>query len=391
MTKTRIGKKLFTLAACGLFFVGALWCQSVQRFFDDAPQKSDDIRLLILNPTKGNIQILVELRKQNLISIQDLTVIGLFHEKQLIDKTVARSYEAAANLAEEKGNGWIQFHRLRDGLELNTLFQHNELSEELIKIFSRSDGLILFGGDDIPPVLYGEKTSLLTDIGTPYRSYLETTVVFHLLGGWQDKSFACYLESFPEFTILGLCLGLQSLNVGTGGTLFQDIPSEIYGKTRVEDVIDMTPDNWHENPYAKLFPEEYRSSHLHPIKFIDGGKFVDDWGFEKEDTPLIYSSHHQSVRKLGKGIRVIATSLDGNVVEAIGHKSYPHVLGVQFHPESLNIWDADRTSRLTPEDKRETNLISVLEKHPPSLAFHKKIWSWFSQKIKAAHHKRSGR
>jgi putative glutamine amidotransferase len=79
------------------------------------------------------------------------------------------------------------------------------------------------------------------------------------------------------------------------------------------------------------------------------------------------------------------------VVEAIGHKSYPHVLGVQFHPESLNIWDADRTSRLTPEDKQEINLISALEKHPPSLAFHKKIWSWFSQKIKAAHQKRSGR
>ena len=153
MTKTRIGRILFTLAACGLFFVGALWCQSNQRFFDDAPPRSDDVRLLILNPTKGNIQTLIELREQSLISIQDLTVIGIFHEKQLKDRSVARSYEAAAELAEEKGNAWIQFHRLKDGLEPKTLFQYNELSEELIKIFSRSDGLILFGGDDITPVI----------------------------------------------------------------------------------------------------------------------------------------------------------------------------------------------------------------------------------------------
>lgn len=385
MKKASFGKLLLVLVFFCSFCIGSLWCQSDQRFFDDAPRRSENVRLAILNPTKGNIQTLVELRKQNLISIQDLIVIGIFHEKQVEDREVARSYEEAAKFAEENGHDWIKFHRLKEGLDLKTLFQNNDLSEELIKIFSYSDGLILFGGDDIPPAVYGEKTSLLTDIGTPYRSYLETAVVFHLLGGWQDKNFESYLKSFPEFPILGLCLGSQSLNVGTGGTLFQDIPSEIYGKTHVEDIIAMTRENWHENPYSKLLPQEFRSSNMHRIKLAEDGKFVKDWGLRKEDKPFIYSSHHQAVRKLGKGIKVIATSLDGKVIEAIEHTTYPNVLGVQFHPESRNIWDATRKSRLTPGDEEETNLLSILENNPPSLAFHKKLWSWFTQKLKASH------
>ena len=391
MTKTPLGKILLALVVCCLFCIGSLWCQSDQRFFDDAPRQSENARLTILNPTKGNIQTLVELRNQNLIPIKGLIVIGLFHEKQVEDREVARSYEEAAKFAEENGYNWIKFHRLKEGLDLKTLFQHNDLSEELIKIFSYSDGLILFGGDDIPPAVFGEKTSLLADIGTPYRSYLETMVIFHLLGGWQDKSFKPYLESFPEFPILGLCLGSQGLNVGTGGTLCQDIPSEIYGIKYVEEIIAMTRENWHENPYSKFFPQDFRSSNMHRIKLRENGKFIKEWGFKKEDAPFIYSSHHQAVQKLGKGIRVIATSLDGKVVEAIEHEIYPNVLGVQFHPESRNIWDATKKSRLIPEDKEDINLLSILENNPPSLAFHKKLWSWFTQKLKASNKHRMKR
>ncbi len=385
MKKTSFGKPLLALVVCCLFCIGSLWCQLDQRFFDDAPRRSENVRLTILNPTKGNIETLVELRKQSLISIQDLIVIGLFHEIQVEDREVARSYEEAAKFAEENGHDWIKFHRLREGLDLKTLFQNNDLSEELIKIFSYSDGLILFGGDDIPPAVYEEKTSLLADISTPYRSYLETAAVFHLLGGRQDKNFESYLESFPEFPILGLCLGSQSMNVGTGGTLYQDIPSEIYGIKYVEEIIAMTRENWHKNPYSKFSPQDFRSSNMHRIKLRENGKFVKEWGFKKEDTPFIYSSHHQAVRKLGKGIRVIATSMDGKVIEAIEHEIYPNVLGVQFHPESRNIWDATKKSRLTPEDTEDINLLPILEDNPPSLDFHKKLWSWFSQKLKASH------
>lgn len=384
------GKIFLFWIICCFFVITSAWSQTDQRFFDTAPRKSENVRLTILNPTKGNILTLIELRKQDLLSIRDLTVIGVYHEKQAEDSEVARSYEEAARLAEENGHDWIAFHRLTGNLHAETLFRTNALSEELERIFSWSDGIILFGGDDIPPALYGEKTSLLTGIGTPYRSYLETSIVFHLLGGWQGKDVVPYCESRGEFPILGLCLGSQSLNVGTGGTLYQDIPSEIYGKTYVEDIIAMSQENWHENPYADLLPEDFRSANLHRIRLLPEGKFVREWGFLKEDKPLVYSSHHQAVKKLGKGIEVIATSLDGRIVEAIAHDRYPHVLGVQFHPEARSIWDATMTSRSTPEDKDKTALMAFLEKNPPSLAFHKKLWAWFSQKLKASYEHRMG-
>jgi putative glutamine amidotransferase len=377
--------KLFSICLFSCFFaISSLRCQPTQRFFDDVPKKSENVRLTILNPTKGNIQTLVELRKLNILSVQDLTVIGLFHENQTRDRDVAKSFAEATKFVKENGHDWIEFHRLSGDLHPEMLFRKNHLSEELEQIFSYSDGIILFGGDDIPPAVYGEKTSLLTGIGTAYRSYIETSIVFHLLGGWQDENFEPYLESRKEFPILGLCLGSQSLNVGTGGTLFQDIPSEVYGKEYVEDIIAMPRETWHENPYADLLPEDFRAASMHRIALLAEGKFIRDWGFSKEDEPLVYSSHHQAAKKLGKGIEVIATSLDGKVVEAIAHGKYPNVLGVQFHPESLNIWDETRKSRSTPEDKIKTALAAALKNDPPSLAFHKKLWAWFSQKLKAS-------
>jgi putative glutamine amidotransferase len=313
------------------------------------------------------------------IPVKNLTVIGLYHKKQLTD------FEKSIRFAAEEGHHWIKFHELVGDLHPQQLFQKNTLSDELFKIFAYSDGLILFGGDDIPPSVYNAETSLLTDIQTPFRSYLDTMAVFHLLGGWQDQSFKAYCSFFPEFPILGLCLGYQSLNVGTGGTLFQDISSEIYGKKTVEDVIAMTRENWHDNPYDELYPEEFLSSNMHKIKLTNGGKFVKEWGFKQEDMPYVYSSHHQSVQKLGKGITIIATSLDGKVVEAIEHTEYPNVLGVQFHPESRNLWNASKKFRFTPKDTEDIHLLTFLENNPPSLAFHKKLWSWFTQKLKASY------
>ncbi|UCE43048.1 MAG: gamma-glutamyl-gamma-aminobutyrate hydrolase family protein [Candidatus Aminicenantes bacterium] len=379
MKKASTGKLLLVLLVGCFFCIGSLWCQLNQRFFDDAPRQSDNVRLTVLFPSLGDIRALENLRNQGLLSVKNLIVIGLYHKKQLTN------FEDSIRFATENGCDWLKFHELKENLHPEKLFQKNALGEELLKIFSYSDGLLLFGGADIPPTIYLEKTSLLTDISTPYRCFLDVMVVFHLLGGWQDEGFKPYLESRKEFPVLGLCLGCQSLNVGAGGTLYQDISSEIYGKHHIEDIIAMTRESWHDNPYVELYPREFRSSNMHRIKLQAEGKFVKDWGLKVEDKPQVYSSHHQAVRKLGKGIRVIATSLDGKVIEAIDHTAYPNVLGVQFHPEARSLWDANKKSRLTPEDKEEANLLSILENNPPSLAFHKKIWSWFTEKLKASH------
>jgi putative glutamine amidotransferase len=92
--------------------------------------------------------------------------------------------------------------------------------------------------------------------------------------------------------------------------------------------------------------------------------------------------------KLGKGMKVTATSLDRKVVEATEHERFPHVLGVQFHPEFPVLYDPDQKFRFTLQDKEEKSLKSILDNNPPSFEFHRKLWAWFSQKLLQYHNKK---
>lgn len=369
---------------CVLFFFwlcgGGTLSKSSERFFDTAELFSKEVRLAILYPSLGSIQSLVELKKQGLITLENLTVIGVYHEKERTD------YQKSKEFVKENNLDWFEFHQVSAELSKDTLFQKNSCTPDFEEIFKKADGIIFFGGADIPPYIYRSKTNLLTHISTPYRHFFELSFIFHLLGGLQDENYKSYLESRAEFPVLGICLGAQSLNVGTGGTLTQDIWSEKYGKKYLEDVIALTKENWHTNPLALLHPEEKLFPYnMHPIKLKDKSKFCSVLGFKKEETPYILSSHHQMVDKPGKGIKIVATSLDGRVVEAIEHEKYPNVLGVQFHPEFPILWDSSEKFRFTLQDKEEKSLRSFLENNPPSFAFHKKIWAWFSQELKEYH------
>lgn len=376
----KITKKSFFFLLIFWIVTGSLLSQSPERFFDTAEITSKDIRLAILHPTVGTIRTLMVLRKQGLITVESLTVIGVYHVKE------RANYEASMAFVKEKKLDWIKFHKLSGELSKDSLFQKNPCSTEFEKIFKKSDGIIFFGGADIPPYIFKNKTSLLTRISTPYRHFLELSFIFHLFGGTQDNNFKALLESSPKFPVLGICLGAQSLNVGTGGTLIQDIWSEKYGKKYLEDVIALKKENWHANPYARLYPEKKLIGiNMHPIKLREKGIFCQMLGFKKEDTPYIYSSHHQAVLKPGKGIIIAATTLDGKVVEAIEHEKYPHMLGVQFHPEASSLWNAEKKFRFTLQDEEEKSLRSILDNNPPSFDFHKKIWAWLSQKLKEYH------
>lgn len=376
----KITKKSFFFLLIFWIVTCSLLSQSQERFFDTAEITSKDVRLAILHPTVGTIRTLMELRKQGLMTVENLTVIGVYHVKE------RTNYKGSIAFVKRKKLDWIKFHKLSGKLSKDSLFQKNPCSTEFEIIFKKSDGIIFFGGEDIPPYIFKEKTSLLTRISTPYRHFLELSFIFHLLGGSQDYNFKALLESSPKFPVLGICLGAQSLNVGTGGTLVQDIWSEKYGKKYLEDVIALKKENWHTNPYARLYPEKRLiGNDMHPIKLMEKGIFCQILGFKKEDTPYILSSHHQAVLKRGKGIIIAATTLDGKVVEAIEHEKYPHMLGVQFHPESSLLWDAEKKFRFTLQDGEEKSLRSILDNNPPSFAFHKKIWAWLSQKLKEYH------
>jgi len=371
-------KSIVLLLSFSLVFSGLIYPQ--QRYFKPAEQNSDSIRLTILYPSLGSIRALVNLREMGFIQIDNLLVIGVYHEKE------RTNYQNSINYAIENKLDWLKFHQLNGELNKEILFQNNDLTDDFESIFNKSDGIIFFGGADIPPYIYQAKTNLLTEIETPYRSFLETSFVFHLLGGHQDKSFTPLLDSAAQFPILGICLGCQSLNVGAGGTLIQDIWQKKYKKNTLEDVLSLGKERWHTNPYGRLFPEQGLISYnMHPIKLFKKGKFVTELGFNKTDKPFIVSAHHQTPGKLGKGMRVIATSLDGKVIEALEHEQYPNVLGVQFHPEFPILYDRTRAFRFTPQDKNEISLVEILEQNPPSYLFHQKLWEWYSEKLKEYH------
>lgn len=371
-------KKSFYLILIILFFCR---CQPIplieERYFDIAPIEHEDIRIAIFYPSVGSIKSIIELRKNNFLQLNQMTIIGVYHENERTD------YEKSKEFVKEKKLDWIKFHRVTAPLSRYTIFQKNPCTSDFETIFHKSDGIILFGGADIPPHIYGSKTNLLTRIQTPYRHFLELSCVFHLLGGLQDNDFKGFLESEPEFPVLGICLGCQSLNVGTGGTLTQDIWSEVYSLKYFEDVVELGKENWHVNPQAHLYPEKKLIPYnMHPIKLNISSKFCNEMGFDHFETPYILSAHHQMVGKLGKGMKTAATSLDGKVVEAIEHEKFPNVLGVQFHPEFPILWDHKTKFRFTPEEEVGKSLREILEENPPSFAFHQKIWSWFSQKTK---------
>ena len=177
--------------------------------------------------------------------------------------------------------------------------------EELNYLLDQCDGLILTGGDDIDPVLFGETVLNDTVVIAPERDSQEGKVI--------DMALS---RNLP---ILGICRGIQMLNVHLGGTLWQDIPAQI-----PSDVAHRM-----EKPY-------HRASHLCILE---------------ADTPLrelceadvigVNSHHHQAVKALAPGFVSMGCSEDG-IVEALYDPSRPFLWAVQWHPE--RIWDIEPSS-----------------------------------------------
>lgn len=347
------------------------------RFFDTASAVHKGTWLAVFHPTVGRIKDLQALRKEKMLNIDDLTVIGVYHRREVADFEASRAYVRDEHL------DWFKFHAVKAVVLPGELFRKNALTPEFEKITRLADGVMFVGGPDLPPALYGSKTSLLTVIEDPYRHYFELSALFQLLGGSQDPGFKPLLDARPGFPVLAICLGAQSLNVATGGTLTQDIWSEIYGKMFLEDILALGPDNWHTNPNARLHPDlKLTGDNLQPIAIVENGALARELGLGRGYRPYVLSSHHQAIAKLGRGLRVEAASLDGRVVEAVSHERFPNVLAVQFHPENINLWDSTLPYKLLPNEPQAQTWRGFLEAHPPSLDFHKRLWAWFGTCLK---------
>ncbi|MCL3779245.1 hypothetical protein EMN47_02485 [Prolixibacteraceae bacterium JC049] len=355
---------LFILLVCPSF---------AQNLFKNA--KAESQRIVLIHPTVGTIKHFNGLIEQNIIELKNAEIVGLYHEKEDYD------YNQSVKYLEEKQLNNYSLHAVNAPLKLENLFQTNELTPILTEVVKKADAVLFFGGSDLPAAAYGEKTLLTTGAPDIYRHYFELSSLFQLLGGEQNRTIKPLLDLKPKLVVRAFCLGMQTMNVATGGSLFQDIPSNIYGKKYIEDVVKQQPDNIHRYYwyYFQKVPNVYYAA-FHHIRLKIDGYFVNELKLSNTDNPLVNSRHHQAVKKIGQNLLVEATSMDGKVIEALSHRQYPNVIGVQFHPEDYRLYRFDQEYRIKPSQKELKPLPTILQEGE-GYELHIRFWKHFSLEV----------
>jgi len=339
------------------------------------PKKSISVGLC--RPAVKQIRNVEEMFERDIINLKKIKLVCIYHENELTN------YKPAYDYVERHQLSWVKFMVIRGSVKTEKLFVENRWSKQFKEIFDQTQGLIFSGGMDIPPLIYGKENRLHTYATTPIRTMYEVSFLFHLIGGSQNPDFLPFLKSRPDYPVLGLCLGAQTMNVAAGGTLYQDIPSEIYQLNSLQQVLAQERSKIHTSSYLKrLYPiEKDLPPAFHRIRFKSKNRFIKQLGIDIKDNPYVLTSHHQSIKKLGQKLRVVATSMDGKVVEIIEHLKFKNVVGLQFHPEVYNLYKKAKYYRSAPGKGLDFNLRYFLEANPPSMKFHHVIWRWFSNAL----------
>ena len=167
------------------------------------------------------------------------------------------------------------------------------------------DGLMLTGGGDVAPSRYGEAAHETVEEAEPGRDEFEIALIL-----------AARARNLP---ILAICRGVQVLNVACGGTLVQDIPSQIAGALA------------HSLPVPQHQPYEL----AHEV-WVDKDSLLARLMRDRlvDEALEVNSRHHQAVKAVARGFVISATAPDG-VVEAIEDPKARFCLGVQWHPENF--------------------------------------------------------
>jgi putative glutamine amidotransferase len=159
------------------------------------------------------------------------------------------------------------------------------------------DGLVMQGGADVSPQTYSEVATRPEWNGDRARDVYELELLHEFVDAGKP--------------VLGICRGCQLINVAFGGTLYQDIASEM--------------------PTASEHVNDLYDRHRHVIHFPQGSTLAGMYPRQKE--ALVNSIHHQAVKDLGRDIMVEAFSYSDNIVEAIRYRKAGFVMGLQWHPE----------------------------------------------------------
>lgn len=203
-----------------------------------------------------------------------------------------------------------------------------DLSLKQIKdLFKISSGLCLGGGDDIDPKFYGEKINKKT-AHLIHCEKMRDKMEFDLLS----------LFKRSKKPVLGICRGMQVLNVAFGGTLIQDIPAEL--KTKIRHKVST------EKEKRGIVDE------MHSTELLSNTSLM---RFLKTKTIMANSRHHQSVKRVADRFIVNAMAPDG-IIEGIEYKTMKErwILGVQWHPESMEDASSKRLFKVFIEKARSS-------------------------------------
>jgi len=326
--------------------------------------------ILIFHPTESNLSTIEYLLDNDIFKLSKYHFKGVYHSSETYDYTQSEKYlEVHPGLP-------FSLKCVNNCLPIDKIYKENMCSVEFKKLFYNSIGAIFLGGPDLPPGTYRESTHLMTRVTDPGRHYLELSYLFHVLGGSQGGKPEALMNSKPGYGILGICLGMQSINVATGGSMIQDIPHEVYNFSFAEEVLDSDPSAVHKNYYPrepgnKPGKAYYTSYHFHPIQLLAGFPGYSNKKANLAKHPYVLSSHHQAIQDIGHGLIPVALSMDGKIIEAVVHKEFNNVFGVQFHPEKTGLYDQDQVFRITSDSAINFNHY-ILEND--SHAFHLNLW-----------------
>lgn len=172
-----------------------------------------------------------------------------------------------------------------------------QADDKLPGLLGRLDGVLLPGGVDVDPAHFGEEPMPEMGEVSPKRDALEL--------------FVARYTAQHGIPTLGICRGIQVMNVALGGSLYQDLPTQ--GFRTVQHSQKSEPpalghrlEQTEQSPLSKLFAPRFR----------------------------VNSYHHQAIKNLAPGLRAVAVAPDG-IVEAVVLEGHPFYLGVQWHPELL--------------------------------------------------------
>lgn len=327
--------------------------------------------IVLANPTARNIEIIEFLIHRGIFSVntEQVSFLGIFHPGQAYDFSQSQAYIDQHQL------GWISLREVNGEITTEDVFRHNEFTQAFREIFGQTSGILFFGGPDIQPEIYGEE-NLYSDVTDPMRHLFEVSLAFHLTGSSRNAEFVPFLEERPEYLVTGFCLGMQTMNVAAGGTLWQDIPAQIYHRYTPRETVLTDRENLHRN-YWQLFNQDdlFMGINLHSIRFTKHPFFGTIIGISKKSKPRIYSSHHQSPKDIAAGYEITALSPDGKVVEGMAHNRFPNVFAVQFHPEVPALYENREVWKFAPGDKPRT-MHKIIGKG--SVRFHRKYWEHIS-------------